>query len=242
MRFDASTGDVFLDVFKGAPTRRLTAGEMLIHAGEPASQVFNIVDGTLMVSRIGKDGRRQVLSFLFKDNFVGLTATEEYFFTVEAVSDAVIVSRSRATLEKHLANDPVAERTFLNMVFRVLENSLDLVYSLGQRTAVERAAVFLLYLRHRALISEGIGEPQDTNVGSVLLPMSRQDIADFLGLKKETVSRSLTQLEDKGLIARPNAHEALLQDLHELRELAGITDFASPLRLATADKPNHSSS
>ncbi|MGI9309634.1 MAG: Crp/Fnr family transcriptional regulator [Gammaproteobacteria bacterium] len=235
MRFDAHSGDVFLDVFSGAPERRVRAGESLIHAGEEASQVFNILEGTLMVSRIGKDGRRQVLSFLFRNNFVGLTATDHYFFTVEAISDAVVVSRPRTMLEKHLEKDPLAERAFLQMVFRVLENSLDLVYSLGQRTAIERAAVFLLYIRHRVLISTGAVNDSDDDLSAVALPMSRQDIADFLGLKKETVSRSFTELERKGLIARPHAHAAELKDLSGLRELAGIMDFASPLRLVTAD-------
>jgi CRP/FNR family transcriptional regulator len=233
MLFDATEGDVFLDVFEGAPERRLKAGETLIHAGAAADQVFNIVDGALMVSRIGNDGRRQVLSFLFRDNFVGLSATDTYFFTVEAVTDATVVCRPRVVLEKRLEQDPLAERTFLNMVFRVLENSLDLVYSLGQRTAHERLAVFLLYLRHRHLLAEKLSEDAP-ELSTVHLPMSRQDIADFLGLKKETVSRSFTELDQRGLIERPDNYHAEITDLDGLRELAGIEDFSSPLRLVAA--------
>ena len=230
MLFDATTGDVFLDVFEGAPVRELKAGEVLINAGANADHVFNIVEGTLMVSRIGTDGRRQVLSFLFRDNFVGLTASDSYFFTVEAVTPSKVVCRPRALLEERLAQDPVAERAFLSMVFRVLENALDLVYSLGQRKAVERLAVFLLYLRHRRLLAEGLPE-QAPELATVALPMSRQDIADFLGLKKETVSRSFTQLDERGLIARPDSFHAEILDLEGLRELAGIQDFSTPLRL-----------
>jgi CRP-like cAMP-binding protein len=183
-----------------------------------------------MVSRIGNDGRRQVLSFLFKDNFVGLSATDTYFFSVQAVTDSQVACRPRQLLEKRLEQDPVAERAFLNMVFRVLENSLDLVYSLGQRTAHERLAVFLLYLRHRRSLSEKLAE-DDAELDTVDLPMSRQDIADFLGLKKETVSRSFTELDNRGLIDRPDHYHAQLLDLKGLRELAGIQDFSSPLRL-----------
>jgi CRP/FNR family transcriptional regulator len=237
MLFDAKTGDVFLDVFEGAPVRELRAGESLFHAGANADQVFNIVSGTLMVTRIGNDGRRQVLSFLFRDNFVGLSATDKYFFTVEAVTDARIACRPRQMLEARLQDDPMAERAFLNMVFRVLENSLDLVYSLGQRTAVERLAVFLLYLRNRQTIAQGITAAmpeEDGALNNIELPMSRQDIADFLGLKKETVSRSFTQLDERGLIDRPDNYHALITDLAGLRDLAGIQDFASPLRLRAA--------
>jgi CRP/FNR family transcriptional regulator len=228
MLFDASTRDTFLDVFEGANERELAAGETLIAAGADAGQVFNVVEGTLMVSRIGNDGRRQVLSFLFRDNFIGLTA-DRYFFTVQAVTPARVACCSRNMLETCLEQDPGVERTFLNMVYRVLENALDLVYSLGQRTSVERLAVFLLYLRNRKLIAEQLSDGS-TELQTVDLPMSRQDIADFLGLKKETVSRSFTQLDERGLIDRPDNYRALITDLEGLRKLAGIQDFASPLR------------
>jgi len=233
MLFDPATGDVFLDVFDGAPLRQLRAGEMLFHAGSEADQVFNIVSGTLMATRIGTDGRRQVLSFLFRDNFVGLSASNTYFFTVEAVTAATVACRPRRVLATRLDKDPQAERAFLHMVLRVFENSLDLVYSLGQRTAVERLAVFLLYLRNRQRIATGLPESAPV-LALIELPMSRQDIADFLGLKKETVSRSFTQLDTRGLITRPDNLHARITNLAALRELAGIQDFASPLRLAAS--------
>jgi CRP/FNR family nitrogen fixation transcriptional regulator len=233
MLFDANTGDIFLDVFEDAPVRDLQPGETLFHAGAAADQVFNIVSGTLMVTRIGNDGRRQVLSFLFADNFVGLSATDTYFFTVEAITAAQVVCRPRKALEVRLAEDSLAERAFLNMVFRVLENSLDLVYSLGQRTAVERLAVFLLYLRNCQRISNGL-EENAAPLASIDLRMSRQDMADFLGLKKETVSRSFTQLANRGLIDRPDNFHAVITNLDGLRDLAGIQDFSSPLRLMAA--------
>jgi CRP-like cAMP-binding protein len=231
MLFDPATGDVFLDVFEGAPLRQLRAGETLFHAGSEADHVFNIVSGTLMATRIGTDGRRQVLSFLFRDNFVGLSASNTYFFTVEAVTAATVACRPRRALETRLDKDPQAERAFLHMVLRVFENSLDLVYSLGQRTAIERLAVFLLYLRNRQRIATGLPESAP-ELALIELPMSRQDIADFLGLKKETVSRSFTQLDIRGLITRPDNLHARITHLAALRELAGIQDFASPLRLA----------
>ena len=84
--------DVFLDVFRGATPRSLAPGEVLISAGQPADQVFNIESGVLMLYRSGSDGRRQVLSFLFRDNFVGLSATDSYFFSVEAVTPKAIPS------------------------------------------------------------------------------------------------------------------------------------------------------
>ncbi len=231
MSREAPADDLFLDVFDQAPQRELAPGDVLIHEGEPAEEVFNIVSGVLMVSRLGRDGRRQVLSFLFPDNFVGLTATDRYFFTVEAVTASRIVSRPRELLDQRLAADSKADRAFIAMIFRVMENLVDLAYSLGQRTARERLAVFILYLRHRYRLSAAIADDNDPSLAVVDLPMSRIDIADFLGLKKETVSRSLTQLEQKGLIQRQGSERVRITDLENLRELAGVLDFASPLRL-----------
>ena len=228
--------DVFLDVFEGAPTRDLAPGEVLISAGSPADQVFNIISGVLMVSRTGTDGRRQVLSFLFRDNFVGLTATDTYFFSVEAVTAARVSCCPRRVLNERLARDPAAEGAFLTMMFRVLEDMLDVVYSLGQRSAVERLAVFLLYLRHWRRLTDGVADDGDPALADVSVPMSREDIADFLGLKKETVSRSFKDLEDRGLIRRVDNHRVRVENLAALRQLAGVRDFASPRRLAgTAD-------
>jgi CRP/FNR family transcriptional regulator len=224
------TQDVFLDVFDNAPTRDLAPGEILISAGAPADHVFNALDGMLMLSRNGGDGRRQVLSFLFRDNFVGITATDHYFFTVEAVTKTRVACCSRRTLMDRLASDPIAENTFIKMMFRVLEDILDVVYNLGQRNAHERLAVFLLYLRHWQRLSEQVENDNDPVLDRVGLPMSREDIADFLGLKKETVSRSFRYLEDKGLIERESSHQVLITALDSLRQTAGVRDFSSRQR------------
>jgi CRP/FNR family transcriptional regulator len=227
--------DIFLDIFDDAPTRDLNAGDRLINAGEAADHVFNILDGMLMVSRTGGDGRRQVLSFLVRDNFVGLTATDHYFFTVEAVMPTRVACRPRRMLTQRLTDDPESERTFMNMVFRVLEDAFDLVYNLGQRTAVERLAVFILYLRHWHRLGDAMDD-LDPALNQVHLPMSREDIADFLGLKKETVSRSFRQLEERRLIKRADSHRVDIRDLVALRKMAGIWDFSSPRRLIKGPK------
>jgi len=223
--------DVFLDIFDAAPVRELQPGEVIISAGEPATQVFNIVSGVLRVTRTGTDGRRQVLSFLFRDNFVGLTATDNYFFNVEAVTTARVACCPRRQLDLRLERDPVAERAFLNMTFRVVEDMLDVVYSLGQRTAIERLAVFLLYLRHWQRLTGSRINDADPELMEIQVPMSREDIADFLGLKKETVSRSLRDLEEKGLIQRLDTHRIRVERLDGLRQMAGSWDFSSPRRL-----------
>jgi CRP/FNR family transcriptional regulator len=224
--------DLFLDVFNDAPIRTLAPGEVLINAGAPADQVFNIVSGVMRMTRTGTDGRRQVLAFLFRDNFVGLTTTDCYFFGLEAVTDARVACCPRRRLDERLAADPAAERAFMNMMSRVIEDMLDIVFSLGQRTAHERLAVFLLYLRHWRRLTDSIVADDDPLLNNVDLPMSREDIADFLGLTKETVSRSFRELEEQALILRDGSHRTVLRNLSGLRELAGVSDFAAPRRIA----------
>jgi CRP/FNR family transcriptional regulator len=165
---------------------------------------------------------------------VGLTATDKYFFTVEAVMPTRVACRSRRAFTDRLASDPESERTFLDMMFRVLEDAFDLVYSLGQRTAVERLAVFILYIRHWNRLSGDIGDDLDPALNAVHLPMNRVDIADFLGLKKETVSRSFRHLEDRRLVRREDHHHVHILDLMALRQIASIRDFASPRHIKSA--------
>jgi len=223
--------DVFLDVFDHAPTRDLQPGEVLLAAGAPADQVFNVLGGMLMMSRAGRDGRRQVLSFLFRDNFLGLTATDHYFFTVEAVTPARVACCTRDAFNARLERDPEAERAFQSMMVRVLEDMIDSIYSLGQRSAVERLAVFILYLRHWRRLTDEIADDSNPQLNDVALPMTREDIADFHGLTKETVSRSFGALQRRGLIHRVDNHNIRITDLVGLRELAGVMDFAAPRRL-----------
>ena len=107
----------------------------------------------------------------------------------------------------------------------------------GQRTAIERLAVFLLYLRHWRRLTDNLADDTDPALGEIQVPMSREDIADFLGLKKETVSRSFRDLEERGLIRRLDTHRIRVDDLKALRQLAGIWDFASPRRLTAPAAP-----
>jgi len=237
MNLTPASHDVFLDVFDGATALHLEPGEVLLHAGARADRVFNILSGMIMVSRTGGDGRRQVLSFLVRDNFVGLTSTNDYFFTAEAVTPTVVAGCPRAKLTELLASNSEAERAYQNMLHRVLEDAYDLVYNLGQRTAIERLGVFLLYLRYWQRISENIPVDQRERLNRVSLPMSREDIADFLGLKKETVSRSFRQLEERDLINRNERSIVSICNLSKLRELAGTCDFASPRHLPANLRP-----
>jgi len=187
--------------------------QTLILEGDPSDLVYNVSAGTMMLSRVGADGRRQILSFLFRGNFIGLTANGHYRYNAEAVTEVELCRFDRAKLHELFREHPEMERAFRALALKTLEASQDLIYTLGRRSAVERVASFLLYLseQHRIL---GACSPV------IPLPMTRTDIADYLGLTIETVSRAFTKLKTDRLIRLKTAHSFEIVSHRALSDLA----------------------
>jgi CRP/FNR family transcriptional regulator len=181
----------------------LTAGETLILDGDASTHVYNVVSGDLMMTRLGADGRRQIMAFLLTGSFVGFSSDQLYRFNVEAISDTEVCRFERSKLEPLFEAYPEMERRFRQMAAKVIEDSLDLIFTLGRRNATERMAAFLLHLRDQQSI-EMPAEPAPAHAWQI--PMTRTDIADYLGLTIETVSRVLSRMKAKGLVRLPTLH------------------------------------
>ena len=223
----------FLRIFRGSAVRSLEPGEQLIRAGDSTERIYNVEAGLLIASRLGSDGGRQILGFIFPNNLIGLTDQARYQFSVQAVLPSSISGAPRTALAALLDEDLTARREFMSMMCRVLDRYQDLVFSLGQRTATERLAVLLLFLRHQGLESNCPWASQE----ALSLPIGRNDIADFLGLKTETVSRSLKALEKAGLVKRLTATDIRFEDLAGLRRLAGTVDLTTPGSITSVVTP-----
>jgi CRP/FNR family transcriptional regulator len=196
----------------------LDPAEMLILDGDAADHVYNVVSGTLMMTRLGPDGRRQILAFLLTGSFIGFASDQLYRFNVEAVTGSELCRFERKKLEPLFQTYPEMERRFRNMAARVIESSLDLVFTLGRRNATERMAAFLLHLRDMQC-EEAEMEPHPGHLWQI--PMTRTDIADYLGLTIETVSRVLSRLKAKGIIRLPTLHTFEIVDEARLVVAAG---------------------
>ena len=196
----------------------LNPGEMLILDGDASDHVYNVVSGTLMMTRLGPDGRRQILAFLLTGSFIGFASEQLYRFNVEAVSGSELCRFERKKLEPLFQSYPEMERRFRQMAARVIESSLDLVFTLGRRNATERMAAFLLHLRDMQL-EERETEPHPGHLWQI--PMTRTDIADYLGLTIETVSRVLSRLKAKGIVRLPTLHSFEILDEARLVAAAG---------------------
>ncbi len=200
-------------LFKASTHIDLDRGQTLFLDDEPAKHIYNIQKGTITVYRMGPAGQRQVLGFLLTGDLIGLTPGETYEVSAEACADAQLCRWERKKFEDFLALFPAMDRQFRLISSKVLASSIDLAFALGQLTAEQRVAGFLLHLAERQ-------ERNGAESKFVHLPMSRGDIADYLGLTIETVSRALTKLKTKHVIHLVGANEVQLTDLKVLQSLA----------------------
>ncbi|MBL8629943.1 MAG: Crp/Fnr family transcriptional regulator [Rhodospirillaceae bacterium] len=171
-----------------------SSGDVLFHEGDPATTVYNITDGAVRLSTMLKNGRRQVIGFLFSGDFIGFSDRDAYPWTAEAVRGAKVCRFTRPDLAKAAKELPKIEHRLLEMASADLSAAQDHITMLGQGSAAEKLSAFLLMLSRKAADRGGTANP-------VHLPMTREDIADYLGLAFETVSRCFARLEGAGLIS-----------------------------------------
>lgn len=187
------------------------AGKALFFEGDPADCIFNVTAGVIRLSKLLSDGRRQVTGFKFAGDFLGIAEEAEHGFTAEAIAPAEACRFSRGRFEDFLAGQPQLERQLHLRAIKDLAAARDQVVMLGRKTASEKLASFLLMLADRS----GGMPPHRLS-----LPMSRTDIADYLGLRIETVSRELSALKCAGLVRLLTQHELQILDRPALAALA----------------------
>jgi len=169
------------------------AGDALIRQGDEAAHLFNISSGSVRVYRLLPDGRRQITGFLFAGDFVGLGAGDRYAFSVEAIEDATLCRFRKREYLALIRERPTLEAALLERATHELAAAQKQMLLLGRKTARERVASFLFDL-------PDLDPVRPSDEGHVRLPMTRTEIADYLGLTIETVSRELTRLKSTGLI------------------------------------------
>jgi CRP/FNR family transcriptional regulator len=180
--------------------------------GDTATHVFYLLEGCLRVSRTMHDGRRAVLGFNYAGDLIGASFRETYLFTTEAVT-AVRLKRTPRRRFNELMDDRTDLRLQLLAEIRSeLMAAQDHIIRLGHTSADERVATFLLNIAQRT--------GSETPPVEIEVPFGRLDIADYLGLTVETVSREISKLKRDGLISMRGPHKIVLQRLGRLREVA----------------------
>jgi CRP-like cAMP-binding protein len=176
---------------------------------EPAEYLYKIVSGAVRTYRVLNDGRRQIGAFCLPGDVFGLEVGDHHSFSAEAITDCKVMLIKRSSLVSLATRSPDVARQLWTMAATELQRAQDHTMLLI-KTAQERVAGFLLEMAQRARCGD-----------AVELPMSRQDIADYLGLTIETVSRTLTQLENSAAIAVPTSRRIVLRNQAALNRLNG---------------------
>jgi CRP/FNR family transcriptional regulator, nitrogen fixation regulation protein len=167
---------------------------------EPAEYLYKVISGSVRTYKILSDGRRQVGGFYLPGDIFGLEFTDEHTLSAEAISDAKVLVVKRSALNALAGRDALVAQQLFALTGRELHRVQDRILLLI-KSAQERVASFLLEMAERAAQNNTID-----------LPMSRQDIADYLGLTIETVSRTLTALETAAAIEVSTSRHIVLRN------------------------------
>jgi CRP/FNR family nitrogen fixation transcriptional regulator len=174
---------------------------------EPAEYLYKVISGTVRTYKVLNDGRRQIGAFYLPGDMFGLEVGDAHTFSAEAIVDSKVMVIKRSSVISLAARENDVARQLWAMTAGELQRVQDHIMLLI-KTAQERVAGFLLEMAKRAPAGNEID-----------LPMSRQDIADYLGLTIETVSRTLTQLENSAAIAVPSSRRIVLRNRAALNRL-----------------------
>jgi CRP/FNR family transcriptional regulator, nitrogen fixation regulation protein len=175
---------------------------------EPADYLYKVVSGSVRTYKILSDGRRQVGGFYLPGDLFGLEFADEHTLSAEAISDTKVMVVKRSALTALAGHDALIAQQLFNLTGRELRRAQDRILLLV-KSAQERVASFLLEMAERV------------SGNSIELPMSRQDIADYLGLTIETVSRTLTSLECAAAIEVPTSRRIVLRNRSALSRMNG---------------------
>jgi len=176
---------------------------------EPAEYLYKVVSGAVRTYRVLNDGRRQIGAFYLPGDVFGIEVGDQHTFSAESIVDSKVMLIKRSSLLTLASRSADVSRQLWTMAATELQRAQDHTMLLI-KTAQERVAGFLLEMAKRA-----------PRANAVELPMSRQDIADYLGLTIETVSRTLTQLENSAAIEVPTSRRIVLRNQAALNRLNG---------------------
>lgn len=191
-----------------------TAGETVFYESDPGDFFFNIIDGAVKLYKLLPDGRRQITGFLLNGDFIGFGSRDGYACAAEVLTDTRLCRIRRTDFMSVMEKYPGIQSRLLFFAADRINIAYDRMLLLGRKTAAERMASFLDQFADR---SESAGLDRDP----IQLPMPRNDIADYLGLTPETVSRTLTKLVSQRIITIDRPEQISVIDADALKKMAG---------------------
>jgi len=214
----ALTSSEINDLNAIATRRQLEAGQSHVFEGDTVKSFANVTSGVAKLVRGAEDGRSQIVGLLFPSDFIGgeLSAGAQEPHSVEAVSDLELCVFPRPKFEDLLHAYPALEFKLLNRTISELQIAREWMVLLGRKTAEERVASFLLHVAGKM---KNVGCDGQTSFD---LPLSRADIADYIGLTLETVSRQMSRLRKEKVIIVEGVKHVTFVDEERLRQRANF--------------------
>ena len=192
-------------------------GKEVISFNGEANKIYNIVNGSIRQYKILSDGRRQIVGFLFPGDFLGIPYEEKFTYYADTIEDTCLCVFSRQNFESYLVKFPVFEKEVLKKTSLKLSDAFEQNMLLGKKNAREKLATFLILIMKTQTNSKN-----ETNFFKI--PMTREDIADYLGLRTETTSRMFTEFCMKDLIGFTDKNKNYFQvkNLFQLEKISKV--------------------
>ncbi|HRX37243.1 MAG TPA: Crp/Fnr family transcriptional regulator [Aestuariivirga sp.] len=203
-----------------AHRKKIPSGQTIISDEEPVDFFANVISGAIKLTKTLPDGRQQIVGLLFPPDFLGRAYSRNNPYTAEAATDVEICAFPNAAFERLVAEHPEFQSRLFQHTLDELDAARDWMLLLGRKTAEEKVASFLLMLARRSMMT-GCQHKGPAGVAAFELPLTRSDIADYLGLTIETVSRQLTRLKTSNIIRLSSSRLIMVPDLDRLTGAAG---------------------
>ena len=212
--FEQVDADVVADLEGASIIRTLEPHTYLFDQYSEARGVYVLEEGVIMIERSSAAGRRQILGFSYPGDFVGLTHNDFFEYSVQSLTQARVREFPIAVFSRYSDRSPELKTNINRIGGGVFSHAIDQVFALGQKRAHERVCYLLQEIKNR-----GVGPDENT----IELPMTRQDIADYLGLTMETVSRAIRRLRNDGIIEIESSQTVKLKNPDEIARLGSVS-------------------
>lgn len=191
---------------------KFAPGQTIFTEGDDLTHYYTLSDGVIRLVKFLPDGRRAILDFLYKGDFLGLNLEGHYSYSAEAVTNVKVCCFSRPKLQAMFDDIPIMKGRLMSMFMSKLVSSQNQMTGLGRLSPRERLAAFLLHMAAEGALKH-VGQ-------SFILPMPREDIADYLGLTIETISRTFSAFVKEGLITIKNRKTVKILDTATMEAIA----------------------
>ena len=205
-----------LEIFsKVSFEKKFTDKENIFLQNDPSTHLYNITEGNVKIYQLLDDGRIQIIGFLYPGDFFGTYKNNKYNYSAEAIGNLRVCVFDQRVLDKYMDQNPILAKELLNQTSYELTLAQDRMTVMGRLNAIEKISIFFINISNQR---KRIGWQSNP----ISLSMARQDIADYLGLTIETVSREISKLKASNIIKIISSKQLFINDFEKLNQISKL--------------------